>query len=175
MHASHLNNLAALLADEIRAGRMGRERLAEARGYAERALAIVEQLDDLSLEPWKDYSLAAKLADLEGQPAQAAAYRRREREAFAAFPGNRWHIDQQHGALIQAIAAAARGDGAARAWVEGEFPKMEAADWRNVPPAIRKLWAGEREWHALCEGVDATSALLLLRVVEDVGGVDCRL
>jgi tetratricopeptide (TPR) repeat protein len=165
--AIDLNNLANLLLAEVRAGRMGHERLAEARGSAERALAIVEQLDDLSLEPWKDYSLAAQLAELEGEPEQARAYRRRERETFAQFAGNRWHIDTQFGTLIRAIAAVAQGDASQRAAVEEVFPKMEAVeDWRNVPAAIRRLWDSERDWHALCEGINRNSALVILRVLE---------
>src|SRR5205823_780613 len=43
--AAVLNNLANLLTDEVRAGRAPATRLAEARGYAERALAILETLD----------------------------------------------------------------------------------------------------------------------------------
>jgi tetratricopeptide (TPR) repeat protein len=144
--AIDLNNLANLLKDEIRAGRMGRERLAEARGYAERALAIRETLD-ASSEIWMTLNILADIADLEGQAEQAAAYRRRERETFAQFAGNRYHIDQQHGALIAAIADAARGDEATKAAVEEVFPRMEAGDWGNVPPVIRRLWAGERDWH----------------------------
>ncbi|MEI6180303.1 MAG: tetratricopeptide repeat protein, partial [Chloroflexales bacterium] len=163
--ASMCNNLAGLLANEIRAGRMGRERLAEARGYAERALAIKETLD-ASSRIWTTLRVLADLADLEGQAAQAAAYRRRERVAFAAFPGNRWHIDKQFGPLIQAIAAAARGDGAMRAAVEAALPQLEANGW-HITEATRRLWAGEREWHGLCEGVGVNSALLLLRVVEE--------
>ncbi len=164
--ASRLNNLANLLANEIRAGRMGSERLSEARGYAERALAIRETLDAAS-EIWKTLNILADLADLEGQTVQAVAYRRREREAFAAFPGNRWHIDQQHDVLIQSIAAAARGDSAARATVEKALPQLEENGWR-ITDATRRLWAGERDWHSLCEGITANSALLILRVLESI-------
>jgi len=102
---------------------------------------------------------------------RARAYRRRERETFAQFAGNRWHIDRQHGALIRAIAAVAQGAASQRATVEAEFPKMEAVDaWRNVPAAIRRLWDGERDWHALCEDVGAQHpSLLILRVLETLG------
>jgi tetratricopeptide (TPR) repeat protein len=169
LHASHFNNLANLLKDEIRAGRMGRERLAEARGYAERALAIKETLD-LSAQPWATLGILADIADLEGQAEQAAAYRRRERETFAQFAGNRYHIDQQHGALIAAIAAVARGDEAKRAQVEEVFAHMEAGDWGNVPPVIRRLWAGERDYETLVEDLDGAPALLIWRVLEVLAG-----
>jgi tetratricopeptide (TPR) repeat protein len=168
LQAGNLNNLANLLKDEIRAGRMGRERLAEARGYAERALAIKETLD-LSTEPWTTHNILAQLADLEGQAEQAAAYRRRARETFAQFAGNRYHIDQQHGALIRDIAAVARGDEATKAAIEEALPQLEANGWM-IADATRRIWAGERDWHALCEGIDRNSALLILRVLEVLAG-----
>jgi hypothetical protein len=88
---------------------------------------------------------------MEGRSADAQALRRRERETFAAFAGNRWHIKEQFGELIAAIAAAAQGDAQMRALVEEEFPKMEAGDWGNVPPVIRPIWASERDWDTLCQ------------------------
>ncbi|PDV98895.1 tetratricopeptide repeat protein, partial [Candidatus Viridilinea mediisalina] len=168
LHASHLSNLADLLATEIRAGRMAATRLSEAQGYAARALAIREQLD-ASSEIWKILSILATLADLAGDTAAAAAYRRRERETFAQFAGNRYHIDQQFGPLIQAIVAAAQGDGAARVGVEERLPQLEAKGWL-IAEAVRRIWAGERAWHGLCEGLDSQDALLVLRVLEEVGG-----
>jgi tetratricopeptide (TPR) repeat protein len=173
--AAMLNNLAALLLAEVRAGRMEHERLVEARGSAERALAIKETLD-LSTEPWNTLNILAGIAELEGQPEQARAYRRRARETFAQFAGNRWHIDRQHGALIRDIAAVAQGDASQRAAVEAEFPKMEAVDaWRNVPAAIRRLWDGERDWHALCENVGAQEpSLLILRVLETLAEAEAE-
>jgi hypothetical protein len=167
--ARDLNNLADLLKDEVRAGRMGRERLTEAREYAARALAIVEQIGDLSLQPWATLSILADIAEMEGQAEQARDYRRRERETFAAFAGNRYHIDRQFGQLIAQVVAAAGGDDEARAAVEGEFPKMEAGDWGGVPPVIRRIWAGERDWHALAEDLDRQDSLFVLRVLEEMG------
>jgi len=103
--STYLNNLANLLVIEVDAGRAARTRLAEARSYAERALAIRETLD-ASSEIWKTLNILAKIADLEGRAEEARDYRHRERETFAAFEGNRYHIDRQHGQLIAAIAAA---------------------------------------------------------------------
>jgi tetratricopeptide (TPR) repeat protein len=166
--AIDLNNLAFLLLDEVRAGRAPATRLAEARGHAERALAIREMLDT-SAEIWTTLSILAGIADLEGNAAQARDYRRRERIAFAAFAGNRWHIDNQFGELIAAIVAAAGGDAGARAQVEGRLPGLEQAGWK-IGDAVRRVWAGERDWHALCEGLDSQDALLVLRVLEALGG-----
>ena len=107
--AGSCNNLASLLLAEVRAGRTAPARLAEARSYAERALAIRETME-ASSEIWSTLSILVDIAELEGRAEEASALRRREREAFAAFAGNRWHIDQQHSALIAAVVAAARGD-----------------------------------------------------------------
>jgi tetratricopeptide (TPR) repeat protein len=164
--AVDLNNLANLLRNEARAGNIAR--LAEARSYAERALATVETLD-LSAQPWATLSILADITALEGRADAAREYRRRERETFAAFAGNRWQIDQQHGELIAAIAAAAQGDAQAQAAVKAALPQLEANGWR-IADATRRIWAGEREWGALVEDIDRNSALLVLRVLEELGG-----
>src|SRR5207253_10743077 len=97
-HANSLKNLARLLVDEVKAGRVATTRLAEAKRYAEQALAIDETLDT-STEIWQDFAILAEIADEESQAKEARNYRRSEREAYAAFAGNRYHIDQQHGPL----------------------------------------------------------------------------
>ena len=164
--ARYRNNVAEFLLREIEVGRLSRERLAEAREEATRSLTIKERLD-LSSEPWTTHNILARIADLEGRPDEARAHRRSKQETFAAFPGNRYHVDHQYGPLIHAIAAAAQGDAMARAFVQGEFPKMEAAGpWGTVPPVVRRIWAGERDWHALVEGIESELALLILRVLE---------
>lgn len=168
--ARDLNNLASLLLSEVRAGRAPAARLQEARRHAERALDIKETLDVSSGTPWNSLNILADIAVLAGDPTLARAYRQRERTAFAAFAGNRWHIDNDFGELIQAVVAVARGDAAARAAVEQIFPQMQAGAWGKVPAAIQRLWAGERDWHALCEDLDGQQSLLILRVLETLAG-----
>jgi tetratricopeptide (TPR) repeat protein len=164
--STYLNNLADLLVNEVRASRAARTRLAEAKGYAERALAIIETLD-ASSEIWTTLYNLAKIADLEGQAEAARDYRRRERETFAAFEGNRYHINRQHGHLIAAIVAAAKGNAEARARVEARLPQLEEAGWK-IAASTRRIWAGERDWHALVEDLDRQDALLVLRVLETI-------
>ena len=165
-HAISLNNLADLLVGEVRAGRAPTMRLAEAKSYAEQALAIRETLD-ASSEIWNTLSILADIADLEGRAEEARDYRRRECETFAAFAGNRYHIDRQHGQLIGAIAAAALGDAQAREEIEAALPELEERGWK-IAAATRRIWAGERDWHSLAEGIDRNSALLILRVLETI-------
>jgi tetratricopeptide (TPR) repeat protein len=163
-HAGYLSNLADLLVNEVQAGRAARSRLVEARHYAEKARHIKEQ-PGVSAELWKTYAILAKIAELEEQPEVARDYRRRERESFAAFAGNRYWIDRQHAGLIEAIVAAARGDAQAQAAVEAELPKLEEQGC-HVSNAVQRIWKGERDWQVLAEGLDPLSALLLLRVLE---------
>lgn len=165
------NNLAKLIMDEVRAGRAGKERLAEARGYAEKALAFRETLD-ASSEMWRTLNILAEMAEMEGKTEEAREYQQRERETFAVFEGNRWQIRQQHGDLIRAVAAVAKGDEDVKAVIEDVFPKMEAGAWGKVPPVIRRIWAGERVWEALVEELGGSPALFVKLVLEEIEGKD---
>jgi hypothetical protein len=140
--------------------------LAEAKRYAKKALVIRETLD-ASAEIWATRHVLAEIADMEGHTEEARDYRRREREAYAAFKGNRYDIDQQFGSLIVAMAAAAQGDAQAREEVEVVLPELEEDGWK-ISDATRRIWAGERDWDALAEGIDCNSALLILRVLETI-------
>jgi len=165
-NANHLNNLADLLVNEVRAGHISKTRLIEARSYAERSLAIKETLD-ASAVIWATLNILARIADLEGRADAARDYRQLERETFAAFAGNRYHIDRQHGRLIAGIAEAAKGSAQAREAVEAVLPKLEEKGW-HIAVATKRIWAGERDWHALAEDIDSNSALLVLRLLETI-------
>ena len=160
------NNLSKLLLSQVQAGRSPKSRLIEARSYAEQALAIIETLD-ASSEIWNTLGTLAGIADLEGRAEDARSYRRRERETFAAFAGNRYHIDRQHAQLIAAIAVAAKGDEQARKAIEEELPDYEVNGW-HIADATKRIWAGERDWQALVEGLDNQDALLIKRVLETI-------
>jgi tetratricopeptide (TPR) repeat protein len=165
-HATSLNNLAGLIVNEVRAGRAATTRLSEAKRYAKEALAIKETLDE-SGEIWTALSILASIADMEGLAEEAQDYRRREREAYAAFAGNRYHIDKQHGQLITAIAAAAQGDAQAREKVEAVLPQYEEGGWK-IAAVTRRIWSGERDWDTFVEEMDQQNALLILRVLETI-------
>jgi hypothetical protein len=169
-NARILNNLANLLVDEVQAGRAATTRLVDAKRYAEQALAIRETLD-ASSEIWNTLSILAEIADIEGHAEEARDYRRRARATFAAFGGNRYHIDSQHGSLIRDIAVAANGDAHAREAVEAALPQIEERGWK-IAEATRRIWSGERDWEALVEDVDRNSALLILRVLETIAQPD---
>lgn len=103
-------------------------------------LAILESLDSSS-ETWRTFSILANIAAQEGRKEEAQTYGRRERETYAAFEGNRYHIDRQHGQLIAAIAAAAKGDMQARQAVEKMLPKFEEDGW-HIATATQRIWMG---------------------------------
>jgi tetratricopeptide (TPR) repeat protein len=174
--ATSLNNLAVLLlavhrrpAGERPAEFAGRDLLAEAEEFARKALEIKEAIGDLSLEPWTTYNILAGIAGARGNEAAARDWRRKERAAYVAFPGNWARLARQWGPVVQAVAAAARGDKPARQAVEAAFEAMEAGGWR-VSAAFRRIWAGERDWEALVEGLDDDDALIVKKVVEALAG-----
>jgi tetratricopeptide (TPR) repeat protein len=158
-----LSNLANLLKMEIQAGRVSVTRLHEARGYAEQSLAITELLD-ASEEIWKTLSILVEIAEMEGEMEVAQAYRRREREMYAAFVGNRYQIGKLEG-FISTVAAAAAGNRKAKKAIEQFFPQLEDAN-KHFAAAIRRILTGERDWHTLVEDLDGRDALLVRRVLE---------
>jgi len=163
-HAGHLNNLAALLVDEVREVHEQLSRLGEARSYAEGALAIQETLQE-SAEIWTTLGNLANIASLEGQPQVAQSYRCRAHQTYAAFPGNRQQIDDAFGEFISAVASAAKGDMQARAVVEASLPPLEEAGW-HITTALQRVLAGERDLFILTDELDNQEALLVLRVLE---------
>lgn len=83
----------------------------------------------------------AGIAELQGNAKAARNYRRCDREAYAAFEGNRHHIDRLWGNLIGAIAAAAQSNEQTRAEVEAVLPQIEDRGWRTAD-ATHRIWAG---------------------------------
>ncbi len=130
---------------------------------AERSLAL-NRSHEASSEIWATLSILADIADAEDDVEAARRYRREERAAFAAFPGNRFHIDKQFSKRIAAFAAATEQE-ALRPALDPVFTNLEAKGWK-IGAAIRRIWAGERDWHALTEELDGQDALLVLRVLE---------
>jgi tetratricopeptide (TPR) repeat protein len=163
-HAKHLSNLANLLVYEVEVGHAQNAsvQLVEAQRYIEQAMVIDERLNNT--DRWKRYSLLARIANQQGRAEVAKDYRRREREAYAAFAGNRFQINQQFGLHLPAFTAA-QDNLEVRVQVEEILPQLEKNGW-HISEALHRIWAGERDWHALVEGLDNGPALLILRVLE---------
>ena len=128
------------------------------------SLQLQEQ-PDASTEVWTTLHTLAKIADLEGQPEVAQEYRRRERETYMAFAGNRNIINQQHETLIAAVVAAIRGDNDALTAVKAALPGLESAGW-HISSALLRLLDGVRDWNSLVESLDSAETLLMLLIFE---------
>ncbi|MFZ5857034.1 MAG: tetratricopeptide repeat protein [Chloroflexota bacterium] len=159
--AKGLNNLASLY--------LSQNRLDEAETYARRALAIKETLD-LSSQPWKLYNLLAQIAEKRGRMDEVREWRRKEQESFAAFAGSDTQI-KQFEPLIAAIVQAANGDEKAKAFLEGEYPKMQTNEqWAKGAQAIQQFVTGERDLSKLTDGLAREIALIIIRALQVLNG-----
>ncbi|TKJ36587.1 hypothetical protein CEE37_15010 [candidate division LCP-89 bacterium B3_LCP] len=141
-------------------------RLDEAEDYAMRALEIDEHIDDPSTEIWKNYSIIAEITEKRGETQEAAKWRRKEKESYAAYAGSAHEIEQFQ-PLINAVVQAVKGDEKVRAFVESEYPKMQAGDpeWQLSAEAIRRIIAGERGVEVLTEGMGRKQALIISTIL----------
>jgi tetratricopeptide (TPR) repeat protein len=161
-----LNGLAHLLVNDDYPDRMAH--LAEAHQAAEQALQMTEKLP-VEEKTWTLYRVRATIAELEGRADEAESYWRREREVYAAFPPHRAEIDQTYGAFIATIVAATRGDSQARVQVDAELVPFDANEqMRPFAVAVRRILAGERDWHTLSKDIVPQNALALLCVLESL-------
>ena len=138
---------------------------------------------DASAEMWSPLGILANIADLQGKTEEARDYRHREHEAYANYPGHHLQmkqvLEQVKQALEQAksplgqyvdidvIAASLKGDEQMRSYVEAALKQLEGVGL-NITNAIRRIWAGERDWHSLTEELNAPGALIVLMVLEAV-------
>jgi tetratricopeptide (TPR) repeat protein len=174
------NNLAFLLLNMERLSAAeqppefsGRDLLAEAEEWAEKAREIKEALSDPSTEVWTTYGILADIAETRGDGERARTWRRKERAAYAAFPGH-WAREQERWKpRIEVIKAAAQGVAQTQEAVQ-EFLQglAQTADWRNLAAALQEVMAGERDADALADGhnLDRADYLILLKVLEAVKG-----
>jgi tetratricopeptide (TPR) repeat protein len=167
-HATHLSNLAGCLIVEVQAGTVQDMPLLveEARQYAEQALAIGKNLHGPEL--WKTFTLLAIIAEMQEHHEAVHAYRRQEKDAYVSFAGNRYQIDQRFGQHFPVLARA-QDDLQVRAQMEEYLSQVEA-NGGHISEAIHRIWAGDRDWHALVENLNNREALFVLRVLETLAG-----
>jgi hypothetical protein len=70
--------------------------------------------------------------------------------------------------LLGALAAAAGGGAEQQAELESALLQLEAGGWQ-LSDAVRRIWAGERDTDALTAAIDPNSALLVQRLLEQIG------
>jgi tetratricopeptide (TPR) repeat protein len=165
-----LNNLALLLARQP-------QRLAEARGLAEEALAIESTLDPGAVEIWKTYNLLAAVADREAAAAtsepvrdrllaESREHRRRARQARRSFAGTLFKL-RPHALTILGTVAAAR-EPALWSTVEQMLKNIEERGWMKLVAAIRRILGGERDGDALCEQLDDEDSTIVDAILQGI-------
>ncbi len=151
------------------------ELLAEAESLARQAVQIRETVVlDVSNEIWTTYGILAGIAEIQGNPAAAHEWCRKERAAFVAFPGHWANLSRPFGGLVRAIIGGIQGDPAVLEALEQLYPQMLAGGlaWHAMPEAIRRLLAGERDLDALADelSIPAAQYLLLHKALEALAG-----
>ena len=171
------NNLAHLLLDADAlppaarpAPFAGRDLLAEAEGYARRAVDVTESIGDPSLEIWKMYACMAQIAERRGRPDEAREWRRREQESFAAFAGTDYELGRL-APYISLIARACEGDAQAKEAVGQLLAQLaDAGTGEGFSSAVARMLAGERDVGALLQGLTGAEAALVRRVLATLAG-----
>lgn len=157
--AMTLSNLAILLAKDP-------ARLDEACGLAEESLAIKETLDPAAAEIWKTYAILADIATKQGESSQAAAYRAKSRQVYAAFPGAQQQV-QQYGRMIAAVVQAAIYP-ALQPELEPSLEEGIRLGWGNQVAAIHRILSGQRDEAVLCEPLNFMDAAIIRAILEGI-------
>ena len=173
LYVNVLNTFADVLLRQVRDEHAAKERLKEAQGYAEQSLARQEEEQSLArqqkrqsqYELWRILRIAADIAKLQGRVDEWRKYRRREREAYVAFPDRHPPFDPLWigdpffmPAVMNYCYFVAKGD---PGWQEDvKAAGRDQADERNslhisaVMRSMGRIARGERNWYRLCEAED---------------------
>jgi tetratricopeptide (TPR) repeat protein len=159
-------NLAYLLAK-----RPGR--LADAKTYAEQALAIKRTLDSAATEIYKTYKILVEIAEQQGDDDAARHYRHHERVSFAAAPQRQQALRLVWRTIAGVVKAVK--DPSARPGLEQELAKwveigVGDREVTDLVGALRRIIDGERDKDTLCTTLGgANSAMVgaVLRGIED--------
>lgn len=103
------------------------------------------------------------------QGAKAKESQREELNTYVTSPGHWAQLEFQWGDVVRAVIAGAQGIAEARQAVATGFEQWESHGWQ-VSAAFQRIWAGERDWEALSEGLDNNSALIVWQVLEGLRG-----
>ena len=139
------------------------DRLAEAKAYAEEALAIQETLDPAAVEIWKAYAVLAEICDKQGDADAARAYRLKERASYAAAPVSQHQLRGMRRVIAAVVLAAV--DPTARAVVE---PVLATERWPSLVGALRRILDGERDADALCASLDREESMIVTAVLRGI-------
>ena len=158
--ARDLGNLANLLQTQRS------DQLPEARRLAEEALAIQQTLDPDSAEIWKTYSILAKIAQQSGDPATSRAYRKSERQSYAANAGSQ-HELQKCLNLVQVVVAEVQSIQISPDLEEGLRYGIDNG-LGDLVGAIRLVLAGVRNEDELCVDLNYGDALIVGEILQRI-------
>ncbi|GEM_PF-1647318 len=139
--------------------------IAKAKSHAEAARQLVEGLGP-EAHPWEAYALLERIAEAEGDEAQARNWRA---QAHSSYWGSAdcERMLQSWEALIQGVARAGRGEALEAETVE-TVEGLEAKDaWKQLAAAIWRILGGERD-ETLYEGLDYVDAAIVRRTLERI-------
>ena len=146
------HSIAALLLDRP-------ARLADARAYAERALAIKKTLDPAAAEIWTTYEILAKIAGKAGEDNSARGYRGEARASYAAAPVGQ-ETFRRYGDLVKSVVAAVV-DSSRRPALDEVLSKLSERGWTKLVEALRRILDRERDEDALCERLDSEDSAIV--------------
>lgn len=119
---------------------------------------------------WTALGLLGEIAELEGRMEAAQRYRRRERDAFAAFWSKQYPLDHKFEKFIFQTAIAAKGNVLMQSIIRGAMEKYAAAgrEGQSFVAEFDRILEGERDWHRLVKGEVPFTALVIVRVLETI-------
>jgi tetratricopeptide (TPR) repeat protein len=158
---STLGNLANLY--------LSQQRLEEAEQYAHSALQLQER-QGVSSEPWKTYAILAQVAEARGRVEEAARWRRKEQESYAAYAGAAHRLPGWAPQFISVVAAAVQGNQEAQQNVEGILPQLEEGGWNNLCNAVRRILGGESDFEKLRTDLDREDAYIVHTILARLSG-----
>jgi len=168
-----LDNLASLL-------RQQPQRLTEARGLAEEALAISQLLEPGIAETWKNYELLAKIAEQEADAPGSSAYKQERRQTarncrrlaldtYRSFPGNRVLLRQCKHMILVAVGCGLGLTGAIPMLAHYQAKLRQAGpNWVPFADALNTLLKGERDSETLCAGLGCETALIMETILQGI-------
>ncbi len=148
-----------------------RDLLSEAEQWAHQAREIRESIGDFSVEIWKTYGILANIAEALNNPKAVSHWRKKERKAYAAFPGHWAQYKKIWIPQIAAIRKAVQGDSEAKETVAGLLENFaQTDDWKNLAVVLGKVLSGERDAEKLADAynLDVVDYLILVKVLEGV-------
>jgi tetratricopeptide (TPR) repeat protein len=168
-HAEYLPDQGAKVYSNLANLYLTQNRLDEAEQYALKALAIKEQLD-LSAKPWTTYNILARITARQGRAAEAAQWRRKGQDSYAAYAGSSQSVQpwQQN---LDVIAAACEGHAEAQNAAQQIIAQYrESESWGALVQAFRRILDGERDLESLRGELDRTDFVVVRALLAQLAG-----